>query len=42
MNFRIITENHASDPEKGFLIKSIAKLYSRATALPTVLELTVF
>ena len=31
MNSRIITKNHAADPEIGFLTKSISKPYSRAT-----------
>ena len=35
MNLRIITNNHAADPEKGFLTKSISKSYGRATAMPT-------
>ena len=39
MNLRIITKNHAADPEKGFLIKSISKPYGRATAMPTAWEL---
>ena len=37
MNLRIITKNHASDPEIGFLTKSILKPYGRAAALPTAL-----
>ena len=40
MNLRIITKNHAADPEIGFLKKSISKLYSRATAMPPAWELT--
>ena len=39
MNLRIITKNHAADPEKGFLTKSISKLNGRATAMPTAWEL---
>ena len=39
MNLRIITKNHAADPEKGFLKKSISKPYGRATAMPTAWEL---
>ena len=35
MNLRITTKNHAADPEKGFLTKSIEKPYDRATAMPT-------
>ena len=32
MNLRIITKNHAADPEIGFLTKSISKPYSMPTA----------
>ena len=39
MNLRIITKNHAADPEKGFLTKSISKPYGRATAMPPAWEL---
>ena len=39
MNLRIITKNHAADPEIGFLTKSISKLHGRATAMPTAWEL---
>ena len=39
MNSRIITKNHAADPENGFLTKSISKPYDRATAMPTAWEL---
>ena len=39
MNLRIITKNHAPDPEIGFLIRSISKRYGLATAMPPVLEL---
>ena len=39
MNLRIITKNHAADPEKGFLTKSITKPYGRVTAMPTACEL---
>ena len=39
MNLRIITKNHAADPEIGFLTKSISKPYDRATTMPTALEL---
>ena len=39
INLKIITKNHAADPEKRFLAKSILKPYGRATALPTAWEL---
>ena len=39
MNFRIILKNHAADPEKGFLTKSISKPYGHATAMPQAWEL---
>ena len=39
INMRIITKNHAADPEQGFLKKSISKPYGRATAMPQALEL---
>ena len=35
MNLRIITKNHAVDPEIGLLTKSILKPYGRAAAMPT-------
>ena len=35
----IITKNHAADPEKGFVIKSISKPYGRETAMPLAWEL---
>ena len=35
MNFRIVTKNHAADPEIGFRTKSISKPYGRATVIPT-------
>ena len=41
MNLRIITKNHAVDPEIGFLTKSISKPNSYATAMPRAWELTV-
>ena len=41
MNSRIITKNHAADPEIGFLAKSILKPYGHATAMPTAWELKV-
>ena len=40
MNLRIKTKNHAADPEKGFLAKSISKSNGYATAMPTAWELT--
>ena len=39
MNFRIITKNHAADPEIRFLTKSISKPFSRATVMPPAWEL---
>ena len=39
MNLRIITKNHAADPEIGFLTKLISKPYGRATAMPTAWKL---
>ena len=39
MNLRIITKNHAGDPEIGFLTKSILKANGRAMAIPTAWEL---
>ena len=38
MNSRIITKNHAADPEIEFLRKSISKPYGRATARPPAWE----
>ena len=38
INLRIITKNHAAEPEIGFLIKSISKPYGRATAMPAAWE----
>ena len=35
MNLTIITKNHAADPEKGFLVKSISKSNGCTTATPT-------
>ena len=40
VNLRIITTNHAADPEIGFLTKSISKPYGRATAMPPAWELS--
>ena len=39
MNLRIITKNHAANPEIGFLTKSISKPYGCGTAMPTAWEL---
>ena len=39
MNLRIIKKNHAADPEKGFLTKSISKPYGPATSIPSAWEL---
>ena len=33
MKLRIITKNHAADPETGFLAKSLSKPYGRAASL---------
>ena len=41
INFSVITKNHAADPEKGFLAKSISKSNGYATAMPTAWELTL-
>ena len=41
MNLRIITKNHAADPEIGFHTKSISKPNGRATAMPTAWELSI-
>ena len=38
MNLRIITKNHAADPEIRFLTESISKPNSRSTAMPTAWE----
>ena len=40
INFRIITKNHATDPEIRFHTKSISKSYGRATAMPPARELS--
>ena len=42
MNLRIITKNHAADPEIGFLAKSLSKSNGYATAMPTAWELNIF
>ena len=42
MILRIITNNHAADPEKGFLTKSISKPFDRATAKPRARELMTY
>ena len=39
MNLRIITKNHAADPEIEFLTESILKPYDLAAAMPTAWEL---
>ena len=39
MNLRIITKNHAADPEIGLLAKLISKSNGCATAMPTTWEL---
>ena len=39
MNLRIITKNHAADPEIEFLTKSISKPNGLVTAMPTAWEL---
>ena len=31
----MISKNHAADPEKGFLTKSLLKPYGRAAGVPT-------
>ena len=41
MKLRKIPQNHAADPEKGSLAKSISKPYGRATAMPPALELSI-
>ena len=35
INLRIITKNHAADPEIGLLTKSISKPFGCATAMPS-------
>ena len=42
INLRIITKNHAADPEIGFPTKSISKPYDGATAIPPAWELTFY
>ena len=39
LHLRIITKNHAADPEIEFLTKTISKPNGRATAMPTAWEL---
>ena len=34
----MITKNHADDPDKGFLTKSISNPYGHAKAMPTAWE----
>ena len=41
MNLRIITQNHAADPEIGFRTKTISKPYDRATTMPTAWMLRI-
>ena len=41
MNIRVITKNHATDPEIALLTKSISKPYGRAAAMPTASELII-
>ena len=41
MNLRIITENHAADPEIRSLTKLISKPYGQATAMPPAWELII-
>ena len=41
MNLRIITKNHAADPEIGFLTKSSSKPYGHATGMPPAWELII-
>ena len=38
-NLRIISKNHAADPEIGFPTKSISRPYGRATDMPTAWQL---
>ena len=42
MNLRIVTKNHAADPEIVFLTKSISKPNGHATAMPTAWKLKKF
>ena len=42
MNLRITTKNHAADPEKRFLAKSISKSNGCTTGMPTALELKAY
>ena len=39
MNLRLITKNHAADPEIGFLTKPISKPYDCAMAMSQAWEL---
>ena len=41
MNLKIITKNHAADPEIGFLTKSTSEPNDCATAIPTAWELRI-
>ena len=38
INLSILTKNHTTNPETGFLAKSISKPYGRATAMPSAWE----
>ena len=40
MNLRIITKNHAADPEIGFLNKSIFMPFGQTAAMPIAWELS--
>ena len=42
MNLRVITKNHESVPEIGFLTKSISTPYGRPTAMPLAWELIYY
>ena len=42
MNLRIITKNHAADPEIGFLTESISKPNGCATAILTARGVKLF
>ena len=41
MNLRIITKNHAANPEIGFLTKSILKPYGSAATMPIAWEIKI-
>ena len=42
MNLKIIMKNHTADAQKGFLNKTISKLYGRATVMPPAWEIKDF